>query len=127
MNICKRELSFLVDSLSGFLKPFDKASKCIQIPLAQPKIEMGSTKWKDILFDLYYGDISEHPIRHIRSSFRLGNNSSFQRLFHQKVWQGSQFILTEIVDLILREINHLYKNRYYEANKCEITESNYDV
>ena len=40
---------------------------------------------------------------------------------------GNQFILTEIVNLNHREYHHLYKNRYYVANKCEIIESNYHV
>ena len=40
---------------------------------------------------------------------------------------GNQFIPSEIVNLNHREIQHLYKNRYYVANKCEIIERNYNV
>ena len=40
---------------------------------------------------------------------------------------GNQFVLTEFVKPNHREIYHLYKNRYYVANKCEINESNYNV
>ena len=54
MIISKRELSLLFDSLHNFLKPFDKESKCLQIPLRKPKIEIGYSKSKDNLFANYY-------------------------------------------------------------------------
>ena len=44
--ICKKEITCLVDNLRDFLKTFDQTSKCIQIPLPQPKVEVGSTKSK---------------------------------------------------------------------------------
>ena len=40
MNISDRELTCLVDSLRVFFKTFDHASKCIQVPLPKPKVEM---------------------------------------------------------------------------------------
>ena len=49
MNISKREFTSLVKSLREFLKIFDQASKCIQIPLPKSKVEIGSTKSKDNL------------------------------------------------------------------------------
>ena len=127
MNISKRELISLVNNLRDFFKTFDQASKCIQIPQPKPKIEIGSTKSKDNLFAHQYNDIIEHPKRQIRLSFRFGNNNSC--VLSLKVFElhGSQFILTEIVNLNHREIHHLYKNRYYVANRCEIIESNYKV
>ena len=127
MNISKRELTYLVDSQRDFLKTFDHASKCIQVPLPKPKVEIGSTKSKDNLFDHSYNDIIEHLNRQIRSLLRFGNNNCC--VFSTKKFElhGNQFILTEIVNLNHREIHHLYKNRYYVANKCEIIESNYDV
>ena len=127
MNISKRELNSLVESLFDFLKTFDHARKCIQITLPKPKVEIGSTKSKDNLFALYYNDIIEHPIRQIRLSFRFGNNNS--SVFSLKMFEihGNQFILTEIVNLNYREIHHLYKNRFYVANRCEIIETNYNV
>ena len=76
VNIFKRELTCLVDSLRGFLKTFDQASKCIQIPLPKPKVEIGPTKSKDNLFAHHYNDIIEHPNRQIRLPFRFGNNNS---------------------------------------------------
>ena len=76
VNISKRELNCFVDNLRDFLKTFDQASKCIQIPLPKPKVEIGSTKSKDNLFPLYYNDIIEHPNRQIRLPFRFGNNNS---------------------------------------------------
>ena len=52
VNISKRELTCLVDSLCDFLKTFDQASKCIQFPLPKPKVEVGSTKSKECLSSL---------------------------------------------------------------------------
>ena len=76
LNISKRELICMVDNLRDFLKIFDQASKCIQIPLPKPKIEIGYTKSKNNLFAHHYNDIIEHPNRQIRLSFRFENNSS---------------------------------------------------
>ena len=53
VNISKRELTCLIEKLRDFLKTFDQASKCIRIPLAEPKIESGSTKSEDNLFAHY--------------------------------------------------------------------------
>ena len=60
VNISKRELTFLVDSLRDLLKTFDHACKCIQIPLQRPKSEIGSTKSKNNLVAHYNNDIIEH-------------------------------------------------------------------
>ena len=127
VNISKRELTSLVDNLRDFLKTFDQASKCVQIPLPKPKVEIGSTKSKDNLFAHHYNDIIEHPNRQIHLSFRFGNNNSY--VFSLKTFElhGNQFILTEIVNLNNSDIHHLYKNRNYVANKCEIIESIYNV
>ena len=46
VNVSKRELTSLVDSLLDFLKIFDHASKCIQISLPKPKVQIGFTKAK---------------------------------------------------------------------------------
>ena len=127
VNISKRELTCLVDNLRDFLKTFDQASKCIQIPLPRPKVEIGPTKSTDNLFAHYYNDIIEHPISQIRISFRYGNNSSCVFSIKKFEPRGNQFILAELVNLNHREIHHLYKNRFYVAKKCEIIESNYNV
>ena len=127
MNIPKRELTCLVDSLRDFLKTFDQASKCIQIHLKKPKVEIGSRKSKDNLFAQYYNDIIELPNRQICSSSQFGNNKSCVFSLKKFELQGNQLILTDIVNLNHRENHHLSKNRYYVANKCEIFESNYDV
>ena len=112
VNISKRELTCLVDNLRDFLKTFDQASKCIQIHLPKPKVEIGSTKSKDNLFAHYYSDINEHQNRQSRLSIRFGNNNSC--LFSLKKFElhGNRFILTEIVNLNHREIHRVYKNRY---------------
>ena len=127
VNISKRELTCLVDNLRDFLKTFDQASKCIQISLPKPKVEIESTKPKDNLFAHYYNDIIEHPNRQIRLSFRFGNNNSCVFPLKKFELHGNQFILKKIVNLNHRGIHHFYKNRYYVANKCEINESNYNV
>ena len=127
MNISKRELTCLVDNLRDFLKFFDKASKCIQIPLTDSKVEIGSTKSKDNLCAHHYKDIIELPNRKIRLSFRFGNNNSYVFSLKKFELHGNQFIFTEIVNLNHGKVHHLYKNRYYVANKCEIIESNYNV
>ena len=127
MNISERKLTCLANNLRNSLKNFDQASKCIQIPLPKPKVEIGSTKSKDNLFVHHYNDIIEHPKRQFRLSFRFGNNNSC--LFSLKKFElhGNQFIPTKIVNLNHREIHQFYKIRYYVANKCEIIESNYNV
>ena len=127
MNISKRELTCLADNLRDFLKTFDQASKCIQIPLPKPIVEIGSTKSKDNLFAHHYNDIIEHPNRQIRLSFGFGNNNSCVFSLKKFELHGNQIILTEIVNLNHREIHDLYKNRCYVSNKCEIFESNYNV
>ena len=127
VNISKNELTCLVNNLRDILKPFDQASKCIQIPLPKPKVEIGSTKSKVNLFAHYYHDIIEHPNRQICLSLRFGNNNSCVFFLKKFELQGNQFILAEIVNLNYREIHHLYKNGYYVANKCEKIESNYNV
>ena len=127
VNISKRELTCLVDNLLDFLKTFDQASKCMQIPLPKHKVEIGSKKSKDNLFAHHYNDIIEHPKRQIRLSFRFGNNNSCVFSLKKIEQHGNQFILTGNVNLSHREIHNLYKNRYYVANRCEIIESNYNV
>ena len=126
VNISKRELICLVDNLRNLLKTFEQASKCIQIPLKKPKVEIECTKSKHYLFSHHYNDIIEHPNRQSRSSFRFGNKSC---VFSFKKFElnGNQFTVTEIVNLNRREIHHLYKNRFYVVNKCEIIENNYNV
>ena len=111
MNISKRELTCLVDSLRGSLKTSDQTSKGIQIPLSKPKIEIGSTKSKDNLFAHYYNDIFEHPNRQVRLSFRFGSNTSCVFSIKKFELHSNQFILTEIVNPNHRENHHLYKNR----------------
>ena len=105
----------------------DQASKNIQIPPPKPKFEIGSTKSEDNPFAHYYNDIIEHPNRQIRLSFRFGNNNSCVFPLKKFELHGNQFIPTEILSLNHREIHHLYKTRYYVANKCETIRGNYNV
>ena len=127
VKISKRELTCLVDNLRLFLKTFDQTSRRIKFPPTKPKVEIGSTKSKDKLFAHYYNDIIERPKRQSRVSIRFGKNNSCVFSLKKFELHGNQIILTENVNLDHREIHHLYKNRYYVANKCEIIESNYNV
>ena len=127
VNISKRELISLVDSLRDFLQTFDNASKCIQISLTKPKVEIGSTNSKDNRFAHYYNDVVEHPNRQISLSFRFGINTSCVFSIKKSELHGNQFIITETVKFIHPEFHHLYKNGYYVSNNFEITEGNYDV
>ena len=77
----------------------------------EPQIETGATKSKDNLFGHYYNDIIEHPNRHIRLSFRFGNNNSCVFCMKKFERHGNQFNLTEIVNLNHRKIHNRYKNR----------------
>ena len=127
VNISKRELTSLVDSLRDSLKVFDHTSKCIQIPLPKPKADMDLKSQKtisllitvtislDIQIDTFvYRSELETTV------FAYCPSKSLHYL-------AVSFFLLEIVNLSIREILHLYKNRYCVANKCEIVESNYDV
>ena len=100
--ISKTELISLVDSLRDFCKTFDDASKCKQIPLTKPKIEIGSKKSKDNVFAQYYNDIIEHPTRQIRIriSFQFGNHNSCVFSIKKFELHGNKFILTDFVILL---------------------------
>ena len=104
MIFSKTVLTCLVDSLRDFLIVFDHDSKCIQIPLPKPKVEIGSTKSKDNLFAHYYNDIIERPKRQFPLSFRFGNNNSCVFTIEKFVLHGNQFILTENVTLSIVKI-----------------------
>ena len=82
---------------------------------------------KDSLFAHQYNDIIEHPNKQIRLSLRFGNNNSCAFSLKKFEPHGNLSYSYEIVNLNHREIDHLYKNRYYVANKCEIIESNHNV
>ena len=113
--------------MGEFLKAFDQANKVSQIPLPKPKFEIGFTKAKDELFSHCYEDIVEHLKRQIRISFRFEKNNTCVFSIKKFEHYGDQFILTEVVNLGYREIKHLYKNRFFVAYKCNISQSNYDV
>ena len=98
-----RELNCLDDSLRDFFKTYDHASKCLQIPLSKPKVEIVSTKSKDNPVAHYYNDIIEHPNRKIRLSLRFENNISCVFSIKKFELHGNQFVRTEIVNLNHRE------------------------
>ena len=127
VSFSQNEIESLLDSLGEFLKAFDQANKVSQIPLPKPKFEIGFTKAIDGLFSHYYKDIVEHLKRQLRISFRLEKNKTCVFSIKKFERYGDQFLLTEVVNLGYREIEHLYKNRFFVPYKCNIFQSNYDV
>ena len=127
VSISKKEIESLLDSLGKFLKAFSQANKVSQIPLRKHKYEIGFTKTKDEHFTHCYKDIVEHLNRQIRLSFLFEKNKTCVFSIKKFEYYGDQFILSEVVNLGYREINHLYKNRFFVAYKCDIFESNYNV
>ena len=127
MNSSKIQLSSLVDILPNFLKTFDKAKKCLQIPLTKTKIEIESTKSEGNFFSHYCKDVIGHPNRQTLLSLRFETNDSCVSSIKKFELHGKKFILTKIVNFNHRKIRHLYKNQNYVSNKSEIMESNYDV
>ena len=113
VNISRKELSFLVDSLRGFLEAFDKESKSFQIPLPKQQIETGPTKSIDNLFAHYYNDIIEHANRQNRVSFRFGNNKSC--VFPSKCLKNAVIILN------LQKLSNLTIAKFTVSTRTDIT------
>ena len=101
VNISKRELTCLADNLRDFLKNFDQAGKCIQIPLPKPKVEIGSKKSKNNLFAHHYNDIIENPNRQFRLSFRFENNNSCVFSLKKFELHGNHFFLQKLSTLTI--------------------------
>ena len=57
VSISKKEIESLLDSLGEVLEAFDRPNKVSQIPLPEPKFEIGFTTAKDELFSHCYKDI----------------------------------------------------------------------
>ena len=117
VNISKIELFSFADRLRDVLKKFDKASKCLHIPLPKPDIEIGFTQSQKNHFTLYCRDITEHLNRQNRLSFRFKSNSSC--LFSIKKFElhGSQILRTETVNLNHSDHPYFYRNIYCITNK----------
>ena len=113
LNISKNELTCLVDNQRDFLKTFDEASKCIQIPLPKPKVEIGSTKSKDNLFAHHYNDFIEHPNRQIRLSFHFGNNNSR--------YSPSKRLNYTAINLFLQKLSTLTIVKFTISTRTDIT------
>ena len=127
VSISEKEIGILLDGLGEFLKAFDQANKVSQIPLPNPKFEIGYAIAKNKLFSHCYKDIVEHLHRQSILSFRFQKNKTCVFSIKKFEQYGDQFILTEVVNLSYREIKHLYENRFFVAYKCDIFESNYNV
>ena len=123
----KSSLYSTLDSLCEFLKAFHQANKVSQIPLPEPKFEIGYTKAKDEIFSHCYKDTAEHLNRQTRLSFRFEKHKTCVFSIKKFEHYGDQFTHTEVVNLGYREIKHLYKNRFFAAYKCDVFESNYGI
>ena len=113
VNVSKRELTCLVDSLRDSFKSFDQASKCKQIPLPKPKVEIGSTMSKDNFFAHYYNDIIEHPNRKFRLSLRFGMNNSW--VFPTKCLNFTA------INLFLQKLSTLIIAKFTISTRTDIT------
>ena len=127
VSFSKKEFESLLDSLGEFLKAFDQANKVSQIPLPNLKFEIEFTKAKDELFSHCYKNIVEHLNRQIWLSFQFEKHKICVFSIKKFGQYGDQFVLTEVVKLSNRKIEHLYKNRFFVAYKCDIFESNCNV
>ena len=127
VSTSKNEIESLLNSLCEFFEAFGQANKVSQIPLPKPTFEIGFTKAKNELFSHCYKAIVEHLNRQIALSFRFEKNKTC--VFSVKKFEqyGDQFILTYVVNMGYREISYLYKTRFFDAYKCDIFESNYNV
>ena len=115
VSVFKKEIEFLLDSLGEFLKAFDQANKVSQIPLLQPKFEVGFKKAKDEVFSHCYKDIVEQLNRQIGLSFRCEKktrlasfpskslNITVINSFLQKLstWVTAKSIISTRIDLLL--------------------------
>ena len=121
----------LLDSLGELLKAFEQANKVSQIPLPEPKFEIGFTKEKDELFTHCYKDIAEHLNRQIRISFRFEKNNSIESLnttvinsFLQKfsTWVTARPIISTRIDFLLfTSVTFLRA-----TTMCSVTDCGYD-
>ena len=112
ISISKTEIGSLLDSLGDFLKVFDQANKISQFPLSKPKLEIGFTKAKDEMFSHCYKDIVEHLNTQFRLWLQFEKHKTCVVSIKKFEHYGVQSILTEVVNLGYREIEHLYKNRF---------------
>ena len=81
VNISKRELTCVVNNLRDFLKIFDKASKCIQIPLPKLRLDLQSQKKNSLLITIttslniqidkfvYHSDLKRTIVAYFLSKF----------------------------------------------------------
>ena len=128
VSVSLKELAAILNTLRKFLKQYDKTVKFPDLyPLPKPKQEIGFTLFKDELFAHCIQDIKEHCNRQIRLSFRFERNKECCFSIKKFKIVGEQNVLTEIINLRHCEVYSFYKNRYYIALKCGISESNYDI
>ena len=124
VNISKRELTCLVDSLRVFLKTLVKLASAYRFPYQSPKLSL---------------DLQSHKTISLLITITISLNIQIDNfVYHSDLETSilasfpSKILNCTAVKLFLRKlstltIDHLYKNRYYVANKSEIIESNYNV
>ena len=128
VSLSLNDVPAILNTLRQFLKQYDKTVKLAALYLLpKPKHEIGYTLFKDEVFAQCFQDIEEQCNRQIRLSFCFERNK--ECCFFIKKFQivDEQNVLTEIINLRHCEVHSRYKNYYYIASKCRITDSNYDI
>ena len=115
VSVPLRELAAILNTVSQFLKQYDKTVKFPALYLLpKPKQETGFFFFKDEFFAHYFQDIKEHCNRQIRLSFRFERNKDCCFSIKKFEIVGEQNVLTEIMNL-----------RHCE--ECGIFDSKYDI
>ena len=128
MSVSIEKLSAFLITLRQFLKPYDKAVKVPALyPLPKPKQEIGFNLFKDELFAHYFQDFEEHCNRQILLSFRFERNKRCCFSIKKSHFLGEQNVILEIINLRHCRVHSFYKNCFYNASKCGIFHSNFDV
>ena len=127
VNISKRELTCLIDSLRDFAEPLITLASVYRYPYRRPKLRLDLQSQKTIFLPITKTMSLNTQIDKI--VYHSDLETTISCVFSLKKFElhCNQFIPTEIINLNHREIHHLYKKRYYVANKCEIIDSNYNV
>ena len=128
VSVPSKEVAAILDSLRQFLKQYDKDVKFTALyPLPIPKLEIGFTLSKDGMFAQNFQDIKEHCNQQVRLSFDFEHNKECCSSIKTFQIVSEENVLTEIINLRHCEVYSIYKNRKYNASKCGMFNSNYDI
>ena len=126
VNFSQKELIFLLTVCAIFAKLLMKRASVYRFHYRNSKLRLDQQSRKTTSL-LNTKKIKTYPNEQIRLPFWFGNNNSCVFSTKKIELHGQHFVLAEIVKRNHREIQHLYKNRFYDVNNCKMIESNYDV